>query len=206
MFDPSLPSVPLIPLAQLHPLLVYGGIFVAMIIEGGEAVLFSAFFLIHKGIVDPLITLPLLYAGVVLGDVLWYLATPYIASWPLLRSIVRLTSVFDPLITKRPFRAFAMTKFAYGLHHPMIVRFAILKVPLTHFLLYTSLLSLVWVVLMACIGYGVFASIAYIEHFVKFAEIGITLAIVGFFVFQRIIGAYFESLAAGKSENISTKS
>jgi hypothetical protein len=92
-----------------------------------------------------------------------------------------------------------MSKFAYGLHHPMIARFALLKVSKRKFIEYSMILSFAWVVLVSLIGFGVFASIAYIEHFVRFAEIGITLAIVGFFIIERLVGTYVESLAVGKT-------
>jgi membrane protein DedA with SNARE-associated domain len=202
MFDPSFPMrhVPhLVTLADAHPFLVYGGIFIAMVLEGGEAVLFSAIFLIHKGVVDSLIILPLMYVGVIMSDLLWYLCSPYVANWPVMRSIIKLASVFDQMIIKRPFRAFMMSKFAYGLHHPMIARFALLKVSKRKFIEYSMILSFAWVVLVSLIGFGVFASIAYIEHFVRFAEIGITLAIVGFFIIERLVGTYVESLAVGKT-------
>ncbi len=205
MFDSSFPMhhVPhLVTLADAHPILVYGGILIAMILEGGEAVLFSAIFLMHRGIIDPVIALPLLYIGVVISDLLWYLISPHVATWPVLRRIAKLASVFDQMIIKRPFRAFMISKFAYGLHHPMITRFALLKVSKRKFLGYTMTLSGAWIVLVSLIGYGVFASVAYIEHFVRFAEIGLTLAIVGFFIIERLVGTYVESLAVGKNGQI----
>ncbi len=190
----------LMTFADVHPVIVYGGMFLAMVLEGGEAVLFSAVFLMHRGIIDPLIALPLLYVGVVLSDVLWYLVSPYFSTWPVLRRIVKLASVFDRMIRKRPFRAFTMSKFAYGLHHPMIARFALLKVPKKTFFACTALLSFAWVVSMTLIGYGVFASVEYLDHFVRFAEIGLTLAIVGFFIIERVVGTYVESVAIEKND------
>lgn len=187
--------------ADVHPVIVYSGIFLAMVLEGGEAVLFSVVFLMHREVVDPLIALPLLYIGVVASDVLWYLVSPYLATWPILRRIIKLASIFDRMIIKRPFRAFTMSKFAYGLHHPMIARFALLNISKKTFFICTATLSFAWVVSMTLIGYGVFASVAYIEHFVRFAEIGLTLAIIGFFIIQRIVGTYVESIAIEKNSS-----
>lgn len=185
-------------IADIHPYWVYLGIFIAMVLEGGEAVLFSAIFLMHRGIVDPWIAIPVLYIGIVVSDVGWYLAGPHITKWPVIRHISQLSSVFDPFIAKHPLRALSISKFAYGLHHPMIVRFALSKHPRQKFVTYTLALSLLWVVLLSSIGYAVFASIDYVGHFVRFAEIGISLAIVGFFLVERSVAAYLESLVGPK--------
>ncbi len=184
----------------VHPLLTYSVLFVVVLIEGGEAAVFGAVFLIHRGYLDPYIAFPIVFSALFSGDIGWYYVGPFIARLPLVRHIVALASIFDEFIQKHPLKAMLVSKFAYGLHRPIQMRLQKIGMTFRQYLKYELTSSLVWITVVGALAYFVMASVSAFRHVFRVAEIGLALGVILFFVASRVIATYAESLMVPKGD------
>ena len=98
-------------------------VFIGMMIEG-DILLFTAAFMSAQGLFNPIELFAVVLAGVMAGDYTWYLAgVKFLPKFPRIRRWVeRITSPVDEHLRHRQFHTFAVSKFAYNMHHPILMR------------------------------------------------------------------------------------
>lgn len=184
--------------AFIHYLTLYRSlgyllIFIGLLIEG-ELVLFTAAFLTHQGAFDFGDTLIVVLGGVLAGDMMWYLigiklnGTHY--WWQ--RWFNRLAEPFDRHILTRPFHTIFLSKFAYGLHRATLVRAGMLKIARSDFFKADIVAALLWIVIIGGLGYGASVSYLALKHYLRFAEIELLLALIGFFLLLHFTSRYLK--------------
>lgn len=165
----------------------YAVIFFGMMIEG-DALLFTAAFLTHQRFFDFGDMALVVLAGVFVGDLLWYQLGIWLAqsqrfAW-VHHWLERLTSRFDEHLSKRPWHTLFLSKFAYGLHHPILMRAGAIGIHARKFLRSDILASLAWIAIVGGLGYASSASLPVVRHRFRFAERALLVSLVAFFLFE----------------------
>lgn len=182
---------------SLSPGIAYALIFLLMTFEG-DIVVFTSFFLLHQGVLGWYGTLGAIVAGFFLGDVLWFLLgrKPDEHS-PLINRIhafaERATSRFDEHLETRTFRTIFFSKFAYGLHHVLLLRAGMRNIPFKKFLWCDVRASLVWIAIVGGLGYLGGASFALVRQRLQIVELAI-LAFIVFLVCEKAIAYTMKKL------------
>lgn len=178
----------LAPLAAWRPL-GYVAVFAGMVFEG-DAVLFTAAFLTHQQLFDFGDMALVVLTGVFVGDLLWYqagvwlLRTPTLA--PLRFWLERLTARFDRHLLQRLWRTLFVSKFAYGLHHPILMRAGAIGIPPRRFFWSDVPATLLWVAIVGGLGYGTSASVTAF-HRLRIVERVLGVGLVLFFLIEWLI-------------------
>lgn len=155
-------------------------IFLGMILEG-DIVLFTASFLTHQGFFDIGDMTVAILGGVLIGDIFWYAmgsrisgnAQSFFARW-----IERIAHFFDKHIRQRPFRTIFISKFAYGMHHALLARAGMIRLPFREFLRNDIAASALWILIVGGLGYGSSVSFIFLKHYLRFTEVVILAGIL----------------------------
>jgi len=182
----------IIKLLLTAPWIGYTTAFVGMVLEG-DVMLFTISFLTREGFFYPIPMFITIYAGVIIGDILWYRLGRHLAqSRKLLhRVFINLTEASDVHLAERPFRTILVSKFAYGIHHLILMRAGAINIPLKQFIRDDMAASLAWAVVVASLGYFSSYSFALARHYLRFAEIALLAGIVVFILAERYIRRQF---------------
>lgn len=175
------------------PWIAYATAFIGMILEG-DVVLFTISFLTREGFFNPIFMFSTVYVGVIVGDILWYKLGKRLASSRKLlhRFFISLTETSDAHLQERPFRTILISKFAYGIHHLLLMRAGAINIPLERFIRDDMAASLVWMIVVASLGYFSSYSFALARHYLKFAEIALLVGIILFVIAERYIRKQFK--------------
>lgn len=178
----------ILPFITAFPVLGYMFVFFIMMFEGDVA-LFTVAFLTSQDYFDFWDMTFTALGGVLIGNILWYWAgihlnrlSPFIYKWS-----ERIGKPFDDHLVKRTFRTFFISKFTYGVHHALLLRAGTLKMPLITFIKNDFLATVIWFTIIGSIGYTAGASFAHAKHYLKYAEIGLLIALIGFFVLEHVV-------------------
>lgn len=162
-------------------------VFIGMVLEG-DAVLFSAAFLTHQGFFDPGDMAFAVFGGVIIGDLLWYrLGASLAVAGRISRWLERLTAPFDDHLRNRLVRTIFISKFAYGLHHPLLMRAGALALDFKSFFAGDLAAIFCWVLIVGGLGYISSASFALVRHYLRFTEIALLLGLVAFLAFWHFV-------------------
>lgn len=177
---------------QSAPWFGYTALFLGVMIEG-DVVLFTASFFAREGVFNPFLLFAVAYAGVVIGDILWYkLGKRLAASKKLLhRFFINLTEASDGHLKERPFRTICISKFAYGIHHLLLMRAGAIGIPLERFIRDDMAASFVWAAVVYTLGYFSSYSFALARHYFRFAEVMLLAAIIILLFAERIVRKLF---------------
>lgn len=158
----------------------YALAFLGMLFEG-DVTLFSIAFLTHRGFFDPGDMFVAAFGGVLIGDVLWYAVGARYGAW-LFRHpwIARVVAPFDERLRRAPFQTVFLSKFAYGIHHPLLARAGALGIPFARFLKIDSMASFLWFAIVGSAGYASSVSLALARRYLRFTEVALAAALIGF--------------------------
>ncbi len=171
----------------------YTSAFIGMIFEG-DIVLFTMAFFTREGFFNPLLMFITVFAGVIIGDILWYKLGKRLASSGKLlhKFFINLTEASDRHLLERPFHTIFVSKFAYGIHHLILMRAGAINVPLNRFIRDDMRASLVWILIVGSLGYFSSYSFEFVKHSLKFAEIILLISVVFFVLAERFILRQFK--------------
>ncbi|MBI5400912.1 MAG: DedA family protein [Candidatus Yonathbacteria bacterium] len=180
---------------QDHRFFGYTILFFAMVVEG-EVFLIVAGMLARLRALDFGDVLWISFAGVMLGDVLWYglgiLSTRAKSLSFFARAAEKSVLAFLPRFRDRPFSSIFLSKFIYGANHATLVLSGILRVKFELFLRAEFIASFVWVAIFAVTGFMFgHAALAVTHKATQFALIGLGF-VVGFILLQRWASKYYE--------------
>jgi len=166
---------------------IYSVLFLGLLLEG-EAILFTAFYLVHQGKLDLGDTIGIAICGVLIGDSLWYFGGSAISGLPIIKKIVaRLPKDFDAFIGKRPKISIIVSKFIYGFHRPTLIRLKEAGVVYSNFLRADIPGALLWLSIVSALGYFFSSSTALLKEYFKYWEIGLTVSLIIFFFLTKLI-------------------
>ncbi len=178
----------ILPYLVMWPSLGYILVFFIMMFEG-DAALFTAAFLTSAGYFDLWDMTFTALSGVLIGNLLWYWAgwhmnhlSPFIHKWS-----ERIGKPFDNHLLNRTFHTFFISKFTYGVHHVLLLRAGTLKMPLKTFIKNDFFATIIWFTIIWGIGYSVGASFVHVKKYLKYAEIGLLIALAGFFYLEYVV-------------------
>ncbi len=185
---PTLTQTLILHFVAGHLVWAYAVIFVLLFLEG-DALLFGIAFLAHQGFLDFSVLIPLVFFGAVLSDMAWYgIGRRLDRAWPWLHMwLERVISRFDRTLSENPERTLILAKFVYGgVCRALIMRSGALRMPLRRFAAASLQGIIVWMAVVG--GLGVLASAGFLQlaRYLKFAEIGLALALVIFVVINRL--------------------
>lgn len=166
-------------------------VFAGMLLEG-DAVLFTVAFLTRQGFFDIGDMAITVLVGVLVGDMGWYqlgIWVQHSESFAFIRRwLERVTGRFDRHLMENPLRTLFLSKFAYGLHHPILIRAGAIGISARRFLRSDVLASLAWVMIVGGLGYASSASSLILRHRLRFIERTFLVSLIAFFLFEWIIG------------------
>ncbi|MBI3335351.1 MAG: VTT domain-containing protein [Candidatus Portnoybacteria bacterium] len=159
----------------------YSLVFLGMIFEG-DILLFTVSFLTHQGFFDVGDMFFTILGGVLVGDLFWYWVGFRFHKHPIFLNkwVHRVAQPFDSHLTHRTFRTILLSKFAYGIHHGILMRAGALKVNITRFVKDDFTSTLVWIFAVGGLGYISSASFAAVKHYLRFTEFALLLALFMF--------------------------
>lgn len=168
--------------------LAYLSVFLGMIIEG-DVVLFTAAFLTQEGFFNPVFMFASLFAGILIGDTLWYKLGAYVVNSDrrAVKAVWRLTKPFDTHMKERPLRTIFVSKFAYGIHHVLLMRAGAIGIPFRKFIEDDAISSLCWIFVVGGLGYFSSYSFGLTKEYLRFAEIALLIGIIVFVLLENII-------------------
>lgn len=159
-------------------LMAYALIFLGLFIEG-EMIIFVSFYLVHQGYLDFFDTSFFILSGVFLNDLFWYYTGTFVNGdrLPFLRHVSRFISVIDSNIAKNRILTLAVSKFTYGFYRLTLMRARHAGISAKEFIKINFPISLAWILLVMGLSYALSESILHLKKYVKFAEIGLMLAV-----------------------------
>lgn len=163
-------------------------IFFGMFFEG-EMLLFAAFYIARQGYLDIGDTYIIATCGAIIGDILWYYVGPLANTdrFRLTRYFRRVAAPVDGIIAREPFIALVISKFTYGFHRITILRTRPAGIPIYSFLRMDVPALFVWTATIAVFGYAFAESLVFFKEYIKFAEVGLLIAILIFVGIAHII-------------------
>lgn len=166
----------------------YAIAFFGMIFEG-DVVLFAVAFLTSQRIFSLPLMLITVFAGVIVGDTLWYWLGVRLRNHDnrFIRFLERMARPFDEQLQQKFFRTLLLTKFMYGIHHTILIRAGMLGLRLKKFVERDIQASIIWVGIVWGLGYGASASLSRAEHYLRFAELALLFAFIGFVFLESIL-------------------
>ena len=178
---------------NLWPPLWYLVVFLGGIFEG-DIMLFSTAFLARQGFFTIAYLFPLLLAGVLMGDFLWYLlGLRFGASqFFLLRWANHLTKPFDNHLKLRPLRTMFISKFVYNFHHPLLIRASAVGMSAGEFVKNDIIATLGWIGVIGAMGYFSGFSFEVFKYYLSFSEVGLLLGVLIFLGIHYIISEEFK--------------
>jgi len=174
----------------VHQMLGYVIIFFGIMIEG-DIILFTAGFLTHQGYFDIGMVFILLFLGAIIGDNIWYVLGELMGEKKLFlkvkKFIERATSPFDEHLKNRTARTIFISKFAYGLYRPIILKAGAMKISFGKFIEADLMATLIWIFLIGGLGYLSSASFLAFRHYLRYTELTLLLGIAIFILISYVI-------------------
>lgn len=189
-----------------HRYLGYMVLFLAMIIEG-EILLIVAGVLARLKAFDLGDVLWISFAGVMIGDALWYglgvLTARYTRLGRLVMYAEKSVHSLLPNFHSNPFHSIMLSKFIYGANHATLILSGIIRVKFPVFIRAEAYTSFVWVAIYAAAGYMFgHAALAVTHKALQFILIAVIFVVIFVFI-QRFAGKYYEQR---ESEEIDSNS
>ena len=169
----------------------YGIVFLGMIFEG-DAILFSAAFLAREHFFTLHTTVPVVLAGVMIGDFFWYqlgaLANHYSLPW-VKHWATRIAAPLDNHLEDRPFHCFLVSKFIF-IGHGVLVRAGMVKMDMRKFIKADIPATLLWMLAVGSLGYFSSISLALLRRYLHLAELSLLFSLVLFLLILSIVKQY----------------
>ncbi len=177
-------------IALWPPLWGYAAVFLLMMVEG-DVTLFTFSFLTSQGLfVIPYMLLAVVM-GTLFGDAMWYAMGRYgfqvrIFAW-LKVIVIHMSSPFVDHLRIRPFHTLFVSRFTYGIHHALLARAGMLKLPFRTVFSIDVPAILCWTVVIGGIGYFAGTSFEFVKQWVRVGQGALFVIVIGFIILDRSI-------------------
>lgn len=165
----------------------YWIVFVGMMAEG-DILLFTVGFLVHRGYFNADLTLLVIFWGVIIGDNIWYVFGETMSEKSFFgRFITRVTQPFDEHLRNKTVRTIFISKFAYGLYRPIILRAGMLRLSFKQFIEGDIAASVLWIFLVGGLGYLSSASFFLIRRYLRYTEVSLLFGLILFILVSNFL-------------------
>jgi len=175
----------------------YALIFIGMLFEG-EILIFTSFFLARQGFLDLSYIVITLFSGSLFGDLLWYWSGVYLNNsksrigrlahkWS-----CHLTKPFEGHLVRRTFYTTFLSKFVYGVHHPIMLRIESLGIKISDYVKIDALAIALWMTIIGSLGYFAGVYFHLIRQYLRIAEIGLIIGVVIFIIASHLVSNYLK--------------
>ena len=163
-------------------------IFLGMMIEG-DTVLFIAAFLAYQGILETMPMLVVALWGMILGDNLWYSLGRKLknSNSALNKWAEKLAGPLDEKLRNNTFRTIFFAKFAYGINRAVIFYAGRMRMNWRKVEQSDILATLLWMAIVAPLGYFSGASFIYVKRYLRYGEIALLLGLIIFLGLEYLI-------------------
>lgn len=170
------------------PPLGYILLFIGMMLEG-DLTLFTAAFLTTMGLFNPTLACATAVVGFLLGDWLWYEAGKHTHKLPafIATRVEKFARPFDEQLSARPFHTILFAKFAYGIHHLILLRSGAVQLSLSRFLVSDISASVIWFAIVGSLGYFFGYSFSGAGGYLKFGEVAILIGLIILFSAEKLV-------------------
>lgn len=167
--------------------LIYFVVAFIMLFEG-EMILFLTTYLARQGYLNIYILIPMAFCAAIIGDCLWFEFGSRLAKneW-VGKRLSKVAGPIDKFLTKHPFRTIFISKFTYGLNRATLVRVRASGVPFSKFIKIELFTIIVWMTVICSLAFASFAAFEQMKQNIKFAEIGLLIAIACFILISKVI-------------------
>ena len=171
-----------------YPWLAYGLLFFGMMVEG-DLLLFAAAFLVELGFLNGWIALPLMFAGAIIGDVMFFeIGRRYLTRYAwLMRWSERVGAFFDQRLLSRLGATILISKFLYYVHRPIQLRAGMLRIPLRQFFITDLWSTVIWFATVTLFAYLSGTALSFLSRELRFVEAALGIGFIAFFVFEYLL-------------------
>lgn len=164
---------------------------VGMLIEG-DITWFTLSFLTSQGFFNLGLMLFVIFWGVVASDTLFFFIGRSIHRFPGFVKIWsdKIAQPFDRHIHNRPLQTLLISKFAYGVHKPILVRMGMIGKSYWNFMSQDLPSIFVWMAVIGGLGYFAGLSFFLVQQYLHYAEVGLLVGLVIFFLVIKLITKY----------------
>ncbi len=181
--------------------LAYILIFIGMLLEG-EIVFLVAIYYVYQGKLAFLNTICVAMAGMFIGDILWYSFGFYLDRIPFVKKYIdRVIAVIDTQISRRPVVSIISSKFTYGFHRLTLLRAKVVGIPLRKFMKIDAIGVIAWIFVIGNLFYILSASLPILKKYFSFAELGLALVAVAYFIIVYLLSRYSKKILKISNEN-----
>ncbi len=179
---------------EVHRYAGYFILFLAMVLEG-ETILIIAGMLASLNAFDIGDVLWISFAGVVLGNILWYYVGFKVSHKAFANKIIlradKAVMYFLPHFHQKPFKSIFFSKFIYGVNRATVFMSGVFKIKFSLFMEAEVLASIAWVILYAAVGYFFGYAAIQITRNVALLALLAVLFVVGFILLKKIFAHYY---------------
>ncbi len=162
-----------------------------MLVEG-DLIWFTLSFLTSLGFFRLDLILLAVFLGIFINDSLLFLIGRTINRWP---QVIRLWAEkiarpFDRHFQARTLQTLLISKFAYGVHKPILIRFGMIGVSYWQFVKADILAIVLWMAVIGSLGYFSGLSFFLVKSYLHYAEVGLLVGLIALVVGLKILTSY----------------
>ncbi len=188
---------------EAHTTISYVFLFITMLLEGEVFIIIAGIFT-HLEALNTWIIFSVALAGVLSGNVLWYVAGKALGKRAFMKPFVahaeQLVYQHIPSFKTHPSASIFTSKFLYGLNRITVFLAGSFNVPFRVFLKAESLASVLWVILYLALGHFVGYAALEITHRVNSLVLLLIGFVVGFIVFRNPMRYLYHAYKGRKDE------
>ncbi|MFA6476059.1 MAG: VTT domain-containing protein [Candidatus Paceibacterota bacterium] len=164
---------------------------VGMIIEG-DITWFTFAFLTSQGFFNLWLMLLVVFGGIVISDTLFFFVGRTIHRFPRFVKIWsdKIAQPFDRHIHNRPRQTLLISKFTYAVHKPILVRMGMTDKTYLDFMKQDLPGVFIWILVIGGLGYFSGLSFFLVQQYLRYAEVGLLLGLIIFFIAIKLITKY----------------
>lgn len=162
-----------------------------MFVEG-DISWFTLAFLSSQGFFNLELMLLIVFLSVVVSDTAFFFVGRWIKYLP---SFVyhwadQISQPFDKHIHNRPLQTLLVSKFAYGIHKPILVRMGMIDKSYWDFMKSDLPSIFTWIAIIGSLGYFSGLSFFLVQKYLHYAEIGLFIGLIVFFIIIKFVTDY----------------
>lgn len=160
----------------------------------GDAVLYTAGFLAHRGIFDPSLTFLWLLAGATLGDIVWYKLGAYLETKDnvVVRWLKKVTNPLGPYLQHHPKKSLFISKYLYGINHAVLCKAGAMSIPLKELIRHDLPANIVWIATVGGLGYVVSSGLVHLKFSVRMVEFSLIFGVILLIVLSKFFAYLFK--------------
>ncbi len=164
---------------------------VGMLIEG-DITWFTLSFLTSQGLFNFWLMLPVVFFGMLASDLIFFFIGRKIEYFPRFVKLWsnKIAEPFDRQLNRRPRQTLFISKFAYAIHKPILVRMGMTDKTYREFIKQDIPAICFWAVVIGSLGYFSGVSFTLVQQYLHYAELGLLIGLIIFFVVIKVVTKY----------------